>query len=286
MAEYDSVIPAGGSGKLIANTHTAPLLDRRIAKSIAVRTDSPDRPNLNLRFSVDVRSPIIFKPNNRLVISTLEGQETRKRVLVRRADGEALEIHSADTRDPTLKAVAEPVVRKERTNDYEAAPGDVWLDLILPADAPIGSRTGKLYLETNDPLASSLVVPFALRVRPVIEHRPQGARLWTTPSRSGDGYSAFVNLTRTVSGTFKVTRVEVSHPELFSAAVVSPESAQRHSVRVVLSEDLGPGAIAATIEGWLEITTDDPKAPKLEVPVIVAKNRGDSRRPFPTARRE
>jgi hypothetical protein len=271
---------------LIANMRTAPLQNRRIAKSIAVRTDAADSPNLNLRFSVDVRAPIEFKPNNRLVISSLEGQETRKRVLLRRTDGETLEVHSADTGDPTLKAVAEPVVRKERTNDYEAAPGDVWLDLILPADAPIGSRTGKLQLVTNDPAASTLVVPFAMRVRPLIDHRPEGVRLWTTPSRRGDGYSGFVNLTRTISGTFKVTGVDVSHPELFSAAVVSPEAAQRHSIRVELAEGLGPDAVGATVEGWLEITTDDPIRATLEVPVIVAVNHGESRRPFPTHRND
>ncbi len=105
---------------------TPPLLDRRITKSIAVRTDAVNLASMNLRFSVDVRAPIIFKPR-RLVISTLEGQEARKRVLLQRADGETLEILSADTGDPTLLVVANPVVKKEKTNDYEAVPGELVL---------------------------------------------------------------------------------------------------------------------------------------------------------------
>ena len=263
---------------------TAPLQDRRIAKSIGVRTDAADLTNLNLRFSVDVRAPIVFKPSSRLVISTVEGQETRKRVLVRRADGENLEILSADTGDPTLVVFTEPVVKKERTNGYEAVPGDVWLELVLPADSPIGSHTGKLRLSTNDPIASSLEVSFALRVRPLIDFRPKGVRLWTTPSRSGDGYSAFVNLNRNGEGSFTITGIDVSHPEIFSAAVISAEPAGRQTVRVELAEGLGPEAISGTIEGWIEISTDDPIRAKLEVPVVVASSRERTRRPFQTRR--
>jgi len=260
---------------------TAPLQNRRVTKSIAVRTDAKSVLNLNLRFSVEVRAPIVFKPNSRLVISTVEGEEARKRVLLRRADGEALQILSADAGDPTLSVITEPVVKKERTNDYEAAPGDVWLELVLPADSPTGSRTGKLRLSTNDPIASSFEVPFAMRVRTLIEYRPDGVRLWPTPSRSGDGYSAFVNLNRNGEGSFTITGIDVSHPDVFSAAVVSSEPARRQTVRVELAEGLGPEAINGTIEGWIEINTDDPVRKKLEVPVVVASTREGTRRPFP-----
>ena len=269
---------------MVANMRTAPLQDRRITKSVAVRTDAKGVLNLNLRFSVEVRAPIVFKPNNRLVISTVEGEEARKRVLLRRADGEALKILSADTGDPTLVVVTEPVVQKERTNDYEAAPGDVWLELVLPADSPTGSRTGKLRLSTNDPVAPSFEVPFAMRVRMLIEHRPDGVRLWPTPSRSGDGYSAFVNLNRNGGGSFTITGINVSHPDVFSAAAVSSEPAGRQTVRVELSEDLGPEAINGAVEGWIEISTDDPVRSKVEVPVVVASNRQGTRRPFQTRR--
>ena len=265
---------------------TAPLQDRRITKSIAVRTDAKGLPILNLRFSVEVRAPIVFKPDNRLVISTIEGQETRKRVLLRRADGEALEILSAETGDQTLRVATEPVVKKERTSEYDAGPGDVWLELLLPADSPIGSRTGKLRLSTNDPIAKSFELPFVMRVRALIEHRPDGIRLWATPSRTGDGYSGFLTLNRNGGGFFSITGVDVSHPEVFSAVVVSPEAAKRQTVRVELAEGLGPEAINNTIEGWIEISTDDSIRSKIEVPVLVASSREGTRRGFPKVRRD
>ena len=206
-------------------------------------------------------------------------------MLLSRADGEALEILSAEIGDQKLVVNTEPVVKKERTNDYEAAPGDVWLELVLPADAPIGNRKGKLRLSTNDPVAQSFDLPFVARVRPLIEHRPDGVRLWPTPSRTGDGYSGFVTLNKNGEGFFSITGIDVSHPEVFSAAVVSLEPAKRQTVRVELAEGLGPEAISSTIEGWIEIKTDDPIRSKIEVPVLVASSREGTRRGFPTVRR-
>ncbi len=265
---------------------TSPLQDNRVSKSIAVRTDAKDLPTLNLRFSVEVRAPIVFQPSNRLVVSTVEGQEKSKRLLLRRADGEALKILSVETGDQKLIVVTEPVVEKERTKDFEAAPGDVWLELTLPGDSPIGHRTGKLRLSTNDPIAKSFELPFVMRVRALIEHRPDGIRLWPTPSRTGDGYSGFLTLNRNGGGFFSITGVDVSHPEVFSAVVVSPEAAKRQTVRVELVEGLGPEAINNTIEGWIEISTDDPIRSKIEVPVLVASSREGTRRGFPKVRRD
>ena len=286
MAEYDSVIPAGGSGKLVANMRTPPLLDRRVSKTVAVHTDAEGGLNLNLRFSVDVQTPILFKPSNRLVITTLEGEEARKRVLLQRADGEALVIRGADTGDPSLEAIAEPVMKNEKRDNVDATPGEVWLELVLAADAPVGSRTGKLRLATNHPVASSFEVAYAMRVRPLIESRPAGARLWTSPSTSGDGYSSFLTLNRNGKGDFTITGIEASHPEIFTATAISTEPGQRQMVRVELAEDVHSDSINGTIEGWIEIKTDVANRSTVDVPVLVGSSREATRRGFPTRGRE
>jgi hypothetical protein len=95
-----------------------------------------------------------------------------------------------------------------------------------------------------------------------------------------------VNLNRNGEGSFTITGIDVSHPEIFSAAVISAEPAGRQTVRVELAGGLGPEAISGTIEGWIEISTDDPIRAKLEVPVVVASSREGTRRAFPTRRRE
>jgi len=207
-------------------------------------------------------------------------------VLLQRADGEALVIQGADTGHPSLEAMTEPVMNKEKRDDIEAAPGDIWLELVLAADAPVGSRTGKLRLATNHPVASSFEVSYAMRVRPLIESRPVGARLWTSPSKSGDGYSSFLTLNRNGNGDFTITGIEASHPEIFSATAISTEPGQRQVVRVELAEDIRSDEINGTIEAWIEIKTDVANRSTVDVPVLVGSSREATRRGFPTRRRE
>ncbi|MEJ2583280.1 MAG: hypothetical protein P8127_16880, partial [Acidobacteriota bacterium] len=133
-------------------------------------------------------------PHDRLVISAMKGERKTARVLLRRADGQALEVLQAETGNQALFAKTETVERREEYDGVEAVPGDVWLELALEDDAPVGSWTGKVKLKTNHPIATAVDVPYAARVRPVIEPHPRGARLWSSPSGTGDGISAVVTL--------------------------------------------------------------------------------------------
>jgi hypothetical protein len=284
LAEFDSVIPAGGSGKLVARLKTTPLVDRRVSKTVAVSTDSANVPRLTLRVSVDARTPIKVLPHSRLAVTAIEGEEGRRRALLRRPDGEKLEILEMDTGISSVGVVTTPVVEREKWGDLEAEPGDVWLDLILEAGAPTGSRSGRLKLATNHPDAPSLEVTYAFRVRPLIESRPAGAQLWPSPAVSGEGHSKILTLSLNRKGKFAVSNVEVTHPELFMAYAISEEPGPRQLLRVELNEGLRPESISATVEGWIEVTTDIPGYSVLDVPVLVASSRAGTRRGFPPAR--
>jgi hypothetical protein len=264
---------------------TAPLLDRRVSKSVAVRTDASDASSINLRFSVNVETPLRVLPHDRLVISAMRGERKTARVLLRRADGQALEVLRAETGSQVLFAKTETVKRREKRDGVEAVPGDVWLEMALEDDAPVGSWTGKLKLKTNHPIAATVDVPYAARVRPVIESRPRGARLWSSPSGTGEGVSAILALQNNAGAEFSITGVEVSHPDVFSASVVSPEPGVRQMLRVELIPDARSRNFAGTIEGWLRISTGANEREPVEVPVFVASSREGTLRGFPVGRR-
>jgi hypothetical protein len=264
---------------------TTPLADRRVSKTVAVRTDAANMSKITLRFSVDVRTPIKILPHNRLAVSALEGEEGTRRVLLRRADGQPLDILEVDTGSATLDAITSPVAEREKWGNLEAVPGDVWLDIVLAAGAPIGWRTGKLHLTTNHPDASSLEFTYAYRVRPLIEPRPAGVRLWPSPAVSGEGHSTIITLSLNRKGKFTVTGVSVSHPEIFIAHTISDAPGPRQLVRVELAEGLRPESIGGTLEGWIGVSTDVPGHAVLEVPVLVASSREGTLRAFPTQRR-
>jgi hypothetical protein len=96
-----------------------------------------------------------------------------------------------------------------------------------------------------------------------------------------DGQSAIVTLKRNGNLEFTITAIEVSHPEIFTAAANSTAPAVRQAVRVNLVDDLSRDTISAGVEGWIVVRTDDPEKPVVEIPVIVSPTRASARRPLP-----
>ena len=279
MAEHDSVIPAGGSGRLTAKITTSPVQNGRVSKSINVGTDSADARSLRLRFTVDVFAPIVAKPRLRLTATGLEGEGGRARILLHRADGEALEISGVETDNPAVKPQVDRVNR-ERDSATPAEEGDIWLEVVSNQDAAPGMLTGTVRVATNHPDAPELVVPFSIRIRSLIEAHPAGVRMWLPTPGGRDGQSAIVTLKRSGKLEFRITAIEVSHPEVFTAAAHSTAPAFRQAVRVGLVDDLSINTFRASIEGWIVVRTDDREKPMVEIPVIVSPNRSLARRPL------
>ena len=280
MAEFDSVIPAGGSGKLVAKTKTTPLRTRRLSKSITVTTDADATPNLMLRFTVDAEAPLSMFPSDRLVVYSIKGEEARQRMLLRNNDGEKLEVSETETGLDYLRATVQPVVEKEQWNGIDARPGDVWVELALSAVAPVGVQHGYLELTTDNPTVPFVKIPYLARVREIISVQPDGARLWIAGSGEFEGASTFLGLEHNRGGQFKITGMSVSDPELFIAEAMSKDTARRQTIRVKLQQGLSPGSIAGTVQGWITINTDVPESAELKVPVLVAPTRAGVRRPF------
>ncbi len=120
----------------------------------------------------------------------------------------------------------------------DASPGDVWLELAAEGDVPPGTYRGIVKAATDHPEVPELHIPYSLRVRPYIEARPDTLRFWTAPTPTSDGRSSIMTLSNLVGHEFKVTGVEVSHPELFSAAANSQEASVRQLVRAALANEL------------------------------------------------
>jgi len=277
VAEYDSVIPAGGSGKLVATMRTTATQNGRLSKSINIRTNSENARDLVLRFTADVEAPVLVKPFNRLVVNSLEGEEGSARVLLHRNDGQPLTVIGTATGDPHLVARTAKVSDEPDAEQLGGVPGDQWLELVVEPGAPVGTRAGTITLEINHPLVATLAVPYSIRVQPLIEARPGEVRLWTGAVSERRKNSVTVNLINNRGREFTVTGVEVSHPDLFSAAAYGEHSIQNY-LRVAVLENVGGDDVpAVTVEGWVDISTDDPERPKLRLPVVVAPSR--SRRP-------
>jgi hypothetical protein len=166
----------------------------------------------------------------------------------------------------------------ETRDSLVAKPGDVWLNLVLSPNAPVGVRKGNLHLTTNHPLAPSFSVDYVTRVRPLITRSPDAVRLWLNASSEGEGASEFVSLKLNQPGSFSITGVSVTHPEIFTATSVRERASSRQTLRVELAEGLTAEDLPGAVRGWVDVTTDAGSDSKIEIPVLVALNRGGTKR--------
>jgi hypothetical protein len=261
-------------------TRTTPVRGTRLSKSVTVTTDAKGAQTIKLRFTVESKATILFEPRPQFLLYAFEGEAAESRLLLRHGDGDKLVVHSAETGSDHLEAVIKPVVKNERWAEIEAKPGDVWLDLVLSPDAPLGTLSGRMQVATNHPQAPSFGIQYLVRVRSVMETRPEGVRLWLLGRTEDEGTSAWVRVIHNQPGDFRITSLDVSHPEIFSASTLSDEAASQQAVRVKVVEGLTPEALGSTVEAWLEITTDVQPEVKLELPVLIAPTRAGTRRDF------
>jgi len=262
------VIPAGGSGKLVAKVHTAPTQSGRLSKGVAVTTDAAGAERLNLMLTFTVQQVIEVRPQPRVMLQSIRGQGASQRLVLHRADGKPLEVTRFELDSDNLVAVKlEPVTAP---GEQGSQPGDVVVEVSTAADASEGNRGGRLSLFTNHPEQPEVVVSLQVRVRPLIEPRPERVQLWVDEGTAA-GRSTSFRLTSNHEQPFTVTGVVSSHPELFTATPVTTDPRLLQTVQVTLAENADLASMPAAVNGILRVTSDDPKQPVVEVPVVISK---------------
>ena len=269
MAEFDSVIPAGGSGQLTAKVQTKQGTSARLAKSVVVQTDAPGAEQLRLVVSFKVVTPIVVTPAHRVYLNTVEGQSQTERVLLHRNDGQPLRA--------TLAAPALATGLSARILPFDTAPvdpgrgptavaGDQWLEVSVDAVSGPMNHNGVIGLATDHPELPRLEVPLIVRVRPLIDVRPAMVQLWL-PDGGPDRTSALVRLSHAGRQSFEITAVEVADPSSITAQVVGTGARQIHSLRVALTDEVSFDG--DSVRTSLRVLTSESAKPELLVPVQI-----------------
>lgn len=269
MAEYDSVIPAGGSGTLIAKIKTLPTQSGPISKSIAVYTDFAQSSRLTLSVSFKLVTAITVLPSPRIRVNGIVGDVKTTTLIFRRNDGEKLEITDIDSSDEALVVAVKPVKESMEVGRQKAVPGDILIEASIAPGTAAATSNGRLRVATNHPDAEIIDVPFSLRIRPVIEARPSQVRLILQDGNSAARTTLF-RLMHHLGGEFRLTEVSPSNPKIFRAKVIDGDAKlQTHAVAVMLQDEITPGSLEGRLLESLTITTDDPKRPEFVVPVLI-----------------
>ncbi len=125
-----------------------------------------------------------------------------------------------------------------------------------------GAQRKSLYVESDDPVNSSLRLEMMGMVITPLEARPEGVHFGTL-AREGDEEREVLLSGRT-GVTFHVTGVRMSAPE-FTAQVETREEGKLYSIKI---KSTGP-RLAGTTHAVAQILTDHPVLPEVTVPVTV-----------------
>jgi hypothetical protein len=279
------VIPAVGSGKLTATVRTNPLTTGRVTKSVAVLTDAPGEEYLRLTLTFQAVAALTVVPTPRVNLGAFEGEATTVQIALRRTDGKPLEVTGVEHDLPFDLAITTGRVSSvtDMGAGQQAEPGDVWIDVSLPPQPEATRGRGKLTVLTNHPDAPKLEVSARVSVRPLIDVRPRSVKL-TISDRPDQRRDASVRLTHAGRVPFSVTKIEVSDPNLFTAALTTKPRQRYQVVRLALPDGLDSESLKASVQGTVRLHTTEGRKPVVEIPVTVSRgsaSRG-SPRPRPT----
>lgn len=273
MAEYDSVIPAGGSGKVVAKVATRSTYNGRLRKSVIVTTNAPVAKTIPLKIEAEMVPAVQIRPTPYLRLETLEGERASGHVVLHRTDGKPLEVLGTRIGDDTLFGVnVTPVDGEDNIGGPELGAGDVRVEVIAKPQKGYVSKGDRLEIQINHPEVPVLTIPVSLRVRPVIQATPGHVRFRLTPAQKDRGASSVVVLRHNQGKEFSVTSVKSSAPDLVvaePAEETSPEG--RPMVRVTVPaaawDSLGKGSRMAE----LIVETDAPEHAEIRIPVSLAR---------------
>jgi len=265
VAEFDSVIPPGGKGKVVAKVHTKGYQGKR-TKTVRITTNDPANPQLTLRLTFTVQSPVEVWPTRRPSMSILQGQPGKLVLVLHRPDGKPLEVKEAFSSRPRLKVRVEKVTEENADPEgkkYGARPGDWRLILELGETSRPYAETATVKVETNHPERPEVSIPVRIRVRPLVGTTPRALYLRHQPGR--ERTTARVTLTHGARKPFRVTSAElVGQFPGTSVRIVSEKPGGAQVLEVAVT---GKDLPAGTYRGRIVAHTNLPDAPEIEVPV-------------------
>jgi len=260
VVEYDKVVAPGETAKIRAQVETDSF-SGAIAKTIAVFTNDPENPKLQLVVKAEIKPYIGVAPGYAR-FSYVQGEPIGKI---------SQTLWAEDQRDVKVLEVKAPYdhvkVEHHQATEEERSPkssGEQWvIDITIDEYSPVGALRDYVVVTTDHPEQKTVQIPISGFVRP---------RQWVTPEKVelGQLETSVLPATRTFAFTNFITdEIEIEKVETgFEAMTAQVEAAPRqpgHRFQVTLT--LGPEMPKGPIDTVIKIHTTDPKNPVVEVPI-------------------
>ena len=267
MAEYDSVIPPGGSGHIVAKIRTNRIQGRR-TKSISVETNDPAHKRVKLKISFLSQAPVEVYPQPTANLYALAGHPAEITLVFHRPDGKPLEIKDVVSSRTGVTVKVEKVTEKNADppgKRYGAVAGDWRVHLALDKTDHARSERGVLQVATNHPERASMSLPMRITIRPSLVAQPDRLNIQTKQVPGPLRRRITVRNNERKAFSIEGIKVEGDLPGL-KAEVKMDRPAGVQPVEVSIDpKSLAPGVH----RGHLVITTNIETQSRLEVPVSI-----------------
>ncbi len=258
VAEFDKTIAPGQTGKVHIVLDTSTFAGA-IAKGVEVLTNDPATPRIELTVRVKVEPYVSVKPGYARYIM-VQGEETQGAIAQTLwvPDGTDMDIVKIDSPFPHLKTSFREAKTEERVAD---AKGKQWrVEMQLTKDAPVGAIAEYVTVHTTHPKQKLVQIPVSGFVRPVVAVTPAVADVGTVEVKQP--LKRVINVRNFATEAIKVTSVE----DNVNGLDISFEPLQDgREYQITLT--LLPGLAKGPLNGKLQLRTDSPKAPVIDVDI-------------------
>ena len=252
VASFDKIIQPGAEGRIEADLNTSAFRGH-VQKTIDVKSNDLDRPQLNLRLTANVLSVLQILPSENLVIGLKSSSPTVKELEVRTTGKDPIQVTRAVCSSPYAVARIEPMADTGQGRAYK-------LSLTVNQEAPFGRFAFLVTVYTSSPREP--MVNITVVCDKGILAVPQSVYMGVlTPA-------TVVPMTQAITlssgeGAFQVRKVESDDPKLTVKSEPVPGTAQYRLTVTYLG-----GWPAGAVRSKIHIETDDPKQPTLDIPVV------------------
>ncbi len=262
VAEFDRVVPPGGVGKVTAKLDTSSF-NGPISKSIAVLTNDPANPKLQLVIKAEVKPYVNAYPGFAR-FNYVQGETTGTiSQNLWSEDGHPLKVLKVTAPYPHLK-VGFHEAKEESEKFAKANDKQQWrVDITIDAQSPIGALRDYVLVETDHPKQKEVQIAISGFVRP---------RQHVTPEKVDFGTleGASLPLKRTLAFTnfatkgIQLTKIDTGHVGVNAAFVETGNIAgHRFQLTLEISPNMPKGAFSSVVK----VHTTDEQMPVIEIPI-------------------
>lgn len=261
VAEYDQQVAPGKAGKINVKLDTSSFTGP-ISKSVAVFTNDPDNPKIQLVMKAEVQPFITLLPGYAR-FSYVQGEAvgTIKQTLWAE-DGYPIKVLSVKAPYDHLKVSHRPAKEGELHEKAEGKPQ--WLvDITLDAESPIGALRDYVEVVIDHPKQKTAQIPISGFVRPRQHVTPEQVDFGTLEGAALP-LKRVLAFTNFITAGIELTKIETGHFAL-DASVVETGRKDGHRFKVVLEvlSEMPAGDFSTVVK----IHTTDGQNPLIEIPV-------------------